>query len=222
MRERKRTFLCEEQWKTLPWAQQPKTPRDHIIDILVDVPSLLEGIDNLEKCTESGERHILKTHLLSQYRKIDECLIKWNTNFGAIRKRFQLATDIPRSLTVSELGAAHVMTLYWTTCLCVYGLVGSILCPDEPLQGQKDLLETCRLTIQTVPIFCHPSVGIFRVQVASTPMGTAMLTLASLPPEALAEERALLNRCLLMPQCEPIRKFLKGFLENMEPFKSKG
>lgn len=45
----KRTFLDQEDWLTLPWAQDPnqKTPMNHLIDIFCIIPGLLEDSKSL-------------------------------------------------------------------------------------------------------------------------------------------------------------------------------
>lgn len=49
----KRTFLDQEAWLTLPWAQDPsqKTPMNHLIDIFCIIPGLLEDSKSLHSNT---------------------------------------------------------------------------------------------------------------------------------------------------------------------------
>lgn len=37
-------FIEREPWKTIPWAHSPKTFEDRLMDILVDLPSIAEGL----------------------------------------------------------------------------------------------------------------------------------------------------------------------------------
>lgn len=42
-------FLAEEPWKTVPWQHIPKTFEDRLIDILVELPGIAEGVIDAHK-----------------------------------------------------------------------------------------------------------------------------------------------------------------------------
>lgn len=43
---RKGTFLAQPEWRTTPWRDRQKTPRDHFFDIVFPVPGMLQRTDN--------------------------------------------------------------------------------------------------------------------------------------------------------------------------------
>ncbi|KAH6616849.1 hypothetical protein C7974DRAFT_465943 [Boeremia exigua] len=47
IRSRKNIVFNEEAWKTIPWRGREKTASDTIVDILLELPEILEGLDNL-------------------------------------------------------------------------------------------------------------------------------------------------------------------------------
>ncbi|KAK2811677.1 hypothetical protein FQN50_002023 [Emmonsiellopsis sp. PD_5] len=44
---RKKTPLSSPEWKTIPWLHHPKSLRDKLLDILVDIPTIYEEVDIL-------------------------------------------------------------------------------------------------------------------------------------------------------------------------------
>ncbi|KAJ1324858.1 RNA polymerase II-specific transcription factor-like protein [Microdochium nivale] len=45
---RKRTFINDPIWRTVPWSIHPKTSRDLLIDVMVQIPALLQDYDELK------------------------------------------------------------------------------------------------------------------------------------------------------------------------------
>ncbi|PSR84254.1 hypothetical protein BD289DRAFT_368856 [Coniella lustricola] len=41
---RRRTFMEEQKWKTIPWEKLPKTPLDRLFDLLVDMPGIVNDM----------------------------------------------------------------------------------------------------------------------------------------------------------------------------------
>ncbi|KAL4989870.1 hypothetical protein BDW68DRAFT_175624 [Aspergillus falconensis] len=49
LRQRKRCFLADPDWRTMPWLQrEKKNARDHLMDILLDLTGLFEDLDNMK------------------------------------------------------------------------------------------------------------------------------------------------------------------------------
>ncbi|KAK2791235.1 hypothetical protein FQN53_006076 [Emmonsiellopsis sp. PD_33] len=85
---RKKTLLSSPEWKTIPWLHHPKSLRDKLLDILVDIPTLYEEIDilnalsspttdvhrNSETQTQSNSLH---HSLLTSCWALDSLLDEW-------------------------------------------------------------------------------------------------------------------------------------------------
>jgi hypothetical protein len=183
-----------------------------VLDVLIDVPGILEGIDKMQLIKDPKLQEAARSALIERYRDIDARLIQFNEEYGNASLQYTPTTEIPEKVTAAELSAAHIMTIFWTTCIIAHSLVGRPLRLEEPLKGQMDLPETVRNIVHAVPLFCHPTTGVFRIQIATPPIGAVMLILASMPPDAMPKERKLMEGLLALPQCAGIRRFLAGFL----------
>lgn len=225
---RKKLFLSDTPWKTLPWAQHDKTPRDHLVDILLDIPTLFEAIDIMTSNNSPPQKENLRRQVWRGYLRLDQLLVDWHTNCAppeAMSPWHLDGVNIPQSITPDDLVGAHLMTLYWSTCILLYGFVRDVLLlpsktggsPPLPSPGSADDASTdeknpstsCRNLIRTLPLFFHPDAGTFRVHLATFPMSVASvhLNLAAGPREML-EERETFEWCLRKPDCATIRKFM--------------
>ncbi|KAI8153872.1 hypothetical protein K4K49_005139 [Colletotrichum sp. SAR 10_70] len=157
---RKRSFLSNTAWKTIPWAKISKTPKDVMLDILTDVPALLEEVDIL-KSNPSGYncQRFMKT-----YQRLDREIVWWLENLSP-------PTDILHDLherkyknpTADELAVAHVMTCSWTVCIEVMELA-----------ERTDPRPYCLLIADTVEVFFQPEAGTFGMHAAPFPIGMAI------------------------------------------------
>ncbi|KAL1961529.1 hypothetical protein VTN77DRAFT_1634 [Rasamsonia byssochlamydoides] len=77
--ERKRCFLEQDVWKTLPWALSPgtKSVMDYLLDILCDVPGILEDADLLQQNSGGApelrrmwERQFSNAHFLVEIEQL--------------------------------------------------------------------------------------------------------------------------------------------------------
>jgi hypothetical protein len=74
LEDRKRTFLAEDRWQTIPWSDAPdsKSYINQFVDIILCVPSIMEDLDYLQK-TESPEE---KFHVCSEITEAIKSLSK--------------------------------------------------------------------------------------------------------------------------------------------------
>ncbi|KAF2247186.1 hypothetical protein BU26DRAFT_552017 [Trematosphaeria pertusa] len=54
VRMRRRTLLNEPEWKTIPRSKHPKTPKDTLLDVLADIPEVMEYADLLSSSSSSS------------------------------------------------------------------------------------------------------------------------------------------------------------------------
>ncbi|KAF4833503.1 hypothetical protein CGCSCA4_v013356 [Colletotrichum siamense] len=176
---RKRSFLSNTAWKTIPWAKISKTPKDVMLDILTDVPALLEEVDIL-KSNPSGYNC---QRFMETYQRLDRETVWWLENLSP-------PTDILdglhernyRNPTADELAVAHVMTCFWTVCILVYSSLHAVLSSTFNLPGIEvmELAERtnprpyCLLIADTVEVFFQPEAGTFGMHAAPFPIGMAI------------------------------------------------
>ncbi|KAK0643166.1 hypothetical protein B0T16DRAFT_178375 [Cercophora newfieldiana] len=127
------TILRRPEWKTIPWSNKTKGPKDFLVDIFVELPYLLERFDAVIDCTDLPFRMILAKGCLEYAIGCERSLVKW------------LETAAPRGwgikgcrlafgdATPADIRDAHSMCLFWTTysqvlttIQCLLPLIGSL------------------------------------------------------------------------------------------------
>ena len=229
LKNRRKIFLSEPRWKTLPWDGVEKSARDHLIDILVDIPSLFQRLDEGLSSDDTMRKNKFFEEVWSGCLELERKLSDWHSTYAPTESVSHMnftADDIPPSIpspTLPELAAAHLMTLYWTTGLLLYGFVRDVLLTPNWADGNRlplmqdstdsdneSAYRMCTNLVRAIPIFCHPAVGVFRLHLFTFPVSVAITYMYSAPGNQhdLAEEKEIARRCLLLPCCANINKFL--------------
>ncbi|KAI3395259.1 hypothetical protein diail_1612 [Diaporthe ilicicola] len=89
---RRRTFLEDKKWKTIPWEKLPKTALDSLIDIMADMPGLVNDM-------AASEQPISPTTRASFHKRVDELrrqLATWRWKWD--RKYPDVAREVPSNL----------------------------------------------------------------------------------------------------------------------------
>ena len=211
LKVREKSFLADPSWKTIPWSNAKKTPNDFVLDILVEVPSLLEAIDAMKSCGSPDQKAKFRDVIRNGYFKLHMCLTEWRKTFSRVIIHDGKEYARTAIITPQLLATTNISTLYWTACLVVYNMVGKVLLEEggEDLDGRYIEPEIfCRKILQVIPIFFNPAAGIFRVHLVTFPMGVVMIYLAGMPPGSMVEERDLFAKYLRHSACWSIRKLL--------------
>ncbi|KAH7020906.1 uncharacterized protein B0I36DRAFT_367382 [Microdochium trichocladiopsis] len=132
---RKRTFLNDQQWRTVPWSVKPKTSRDLLIDILIQIPPILEDYDALKKSppsappAEGAASHTAGaiawckascSSLLEECSRVEAELATWWDNHAPHASYEGLRARGFVRPTTDELVFTHFLTVYWTACVFLY------------------------------------------------------------------------------------------------------
>jgi len=119
VRTRTRTVLNEPQWKTLPWKGRVKTPNDSLLDIMAEIPEILENVNRwgaLSSGSIEDEARDLQTsarcwtlHLqLQEWLALNEHEIH------------EPVTRTPTPITFPNFEVATLTTRYWVISLLLY------------------------------------------------------------------------------------------------------
>jgi hypothetical protein len=208
MLARKRTFLSEPEWKTVPWSEIEKNPRDYLLDILVDVPSILEGISALSKCEQPQQREKNRKLLRKAMQGITTRLLEWNAKYEVPIIPESVTSELPATVSAEELAAAHVMSLYWASCIRMFNIHRKLLGPGERPEHRLSPDQLCKDLVRAIRLFLHPSVGLFRQNITPFPMSTAIEHIRSVDRHKMAIERKILFESLARPECRLIRDFM--------------
>ncbi|KAI9760607.1 MAG: GAL4 enhancer protein [Chaenotheca gracillima] len=107
---RKRTFLEQEPWKTVPWALTPhlKSSQAYLEDVLVEIPGMLEQLEHLKAVETMTPESIaalhadLKPRVDAALRTLVEWRKEWDVDHPGSCEEF--ATELVSGLTVDEEG----------------------------------------------------------------------------------------------------------------------
>ncbi|CAI6340326.1 unnamed protein product [Periconia digitata] len=135
MVNRKATYLGTSEWLRIPWSEKstPKSYSNRILDLLAQIPQLLESLDGLHN-NDPLNRHSWDT-LLEACWKLDDAAQKWSVDFYPIcapvfsnsPHTFDPSVpDLAVPLTaVSRINHsnAQALALYWSVCLYSHAII---------------------------------------------------------------------------------------------------
>lgn len=185
---RQRCRLSDPVWKSAPWAILPKTPKDKLLDIMVDIPGLMEDSHHLEEEADpSSNDPDLRIKVLEECWRIDGELTSWEEDLAPRHALAELRARGYENPTADDVAVAQSMTLYWTACLLTYSslrktlLSGPSSSPGATaaLPDRTDPMIHCAAIADIVEIFFQPSAGMFGWHAAPFPMGAALMVLGS-------------------------------------------
>ena len=89
---RKKCFLQDQDWKTIPWAHVNKTEMQHLLDIMADVPGIFEIIDSVRGEDDKTTRSVICEVLLDQTLELQQRSREWirvwkQSHPDAVRRR---------------------------------------------------------------------------------------------------------------------------------------
>ncbi|KAK1982064.1 hypothetical protein LZ30DRAFT_718345 [Colletotrichum cereale] len=181
IKRRQRCPLSHPVWKTVPWQDIPKTPKDVLIDIFVDVPGLLGDFDRMRNCKDELEKDLRRIRLVKECWRIDGELTWWLENLSPNKELEELMARGLDNPSACDVAVASIMALCWTVALLSYGTLRLAIGKKAGLElpGRTDPLIYCTKIANIVDVFFHPSAGTFGIQSAPLPIGMALVYLNS-------------------------------------------
>lgn len=210
LRQRKRCFLSDPEWKTIPWLQHEKNPRDYLFDTILDLAGSFEDLDSMKSRIDPYERELSRQLVLDGFLQLHQELITWELLHAP---DFEPFSSVPDSLLAHHIAGAHLMTSFWATVLIVSSNIKALIRPGEEFDPIFDLDLCCANMIRTFPIFVHPSLGLFRTHVTTYPFTVAVHYICAVGPRRLVEERRILADCLYNPALAGVRQFMSNMKE---------
>lgn len=221
IQSRKRCPLNSPEWKTIPWSTNPKSTKDQLLDVLIEIPDVLEDMTITETLSDQPEqRHILLKKLEERCWQCDRQLLSWATACGAEVVAFVESLIAVRdvkdmsnepALPSTDLAMAHLGLIYWTT----YNLLSEILLwlteaympkdDDIQLPRHLDAHLYYRKVDRLIPYFKKSAVGSYFVSFVGWPVAVATSFLSR--QGELAEARAFLARALDCEQGILLKRF---------------
>jgi hypothetical protein len=181
----------------------PKDTKNELLDILIEIPGILEDFDALLNSAPAfvDERRSSRHSLLERCILYDGELQRWSLGSGLETVSFvedQIIISPQESAVPSsdDYAMAHLGSLYWTTCLLVYQhlciIQGHSL---DALPERMEPRQYCRKLLLLMPYFQHSNVGEFFPNIAVFPTLAVMRFLNRHDsPGRRSEERKMLGR----------------------------
>ncbi|KAG9506415.1 hypothetical protein J7337_003398 [Fusarium musae] len=149
---RKRSAFDTPGWKSIPWSTVPKTPKDELVDILLEIPGLLEDLER--EAADATQQESLHKQLQERCRICREDLRNWCNSLGDASVSFaEELISIPAtqdsSLSPEDFAMAHLGMIYWATCSLLYQIMA-----DDTTAWLY-----CRKVLLMVPFFQRPDMG---------------------------------------------------------------
>ncbi|KAH0432710.1 C6 zinc finger protein [Colletotrichum camelliae] len=181
IKRRQRCPLSHPIWKTVPWKHHPKSSKDALVDIFVDIPGILEDLDGLRDCEPGVEKEANRSRLVNECWRIDKELTLWLDNMGPTEEMEDLERRGVESPTMCDVVITSIMTLFWTTSILAYSTLRLALGPksDTELPERTNPRIYCTKIANIVDIFFHPNAGTFGISSAPLPIGMALVYLNS-------------------------------------------
>ena len=123
------------------------------------MPTLLEESDILHSCDDPDKKDYYRGKLIDNCWLCDKQLTEWYSRLTLHKELKPFNGEESILIDAMDLGSAHLMTLYWATCVILYSVMRVAVSPDIQLPERANIKTYCQKIIRTVPIFFHPAVG---------------------------------------------------------------
>lgn len=213
-------MFAEPEWKTLPWHEIPKTPKDTLVDVYVEIPGLFEISDKIREDPQEHSRGKLIHHFVSKCWQIRYELQRWYITTGSSIESLigKIMAEGDRTASVEHMASAQLLVLYWC-CLLHYSQLRQEAFESENvgMQAQIPVAEedpqtTCRNILRVMVLFLNPCSGWFGINIAALPMVVVSNHIQGLESiDATCREREILCKLLQTPK----GKVLSGFVQSI-------
>ncbi|OAA56785.1 Zn(2)-C6 fungal-type DNA-binding domain protein [Cordyceps fumosorosea ARSEF 2679] len=127
---RRRSELATPQWKQEPWKTQSKSIKDKLIDILVDVPGLLEDLDKVKATDDPDAKERARLRALVACKACHHQLTLWEGEVGDDLFVYDYVVSgdpLPVPKTDVDTALLQMTSLYWVVCILLYSTIGLLM-----------------------------------------------------------------------------------------------
>ena len=213
-KHRKKLFVADPAWKTIPWTGRPKPQRDHLLDLLLDIPGILEEYDKMISCANDTARGKQRNALVAQCWELDGALQSFAASVTPPIGLYDRPspTDASTAASDEQLAEAVLKALYWSGCLLLYSTLKFAVGPENvtTLPERADYTIYIRNIAWAIRPLLDPQAGMFGQHTAVFPFAMALQfgMVAMDPRKAPTGERAMLLESLRGPGGTGISGFL--------------
>lgn len=205
----------------MPWTKIPKTPKDMILDIMADLPALLEDMETIQTLPSGMEKAVMYQRLIRECWRLDTELTLWHDTLSP-REHFEaLRSRGYTSPSADDQAVASIMCNFWACCVIVYANLRGLL-SAAPLLGlgvgflpdRTDPTKYCSAIGDVLGVFLEPSAGRVGLHLAPFPAGRAagyLLATGQIFTPAMAKFTAFFAR---EDGGKQVAHFLRSMLES--------
>ncbi len=180
-------MLSTPEWKSTPWQVIPKNLKDVLVGVLIDIPGLLEDLDNMRSCDNASRQAALRLRLIQKCWEHDRRLLQWCGLVcrGENPSKHAFPESRGRDI-VTYVAIIHGMSLFWITCLILYSTLQMASEPQACLPERTDPNHYARKLTEVISILLQPSAGLYGLQSMSLPLEIVLqyaMTTSSLSKE---------------------------------------
>ncbi|RFN54369.1 hypothetical protein FIE12Z_1496 [Fusarium flagelliforme] len=224
---RRRSPFSRQQWKQSPlWRSVTDSPLNRLVDILVEVPGLLEDLDVLRQASNPTEIERLYNSLMEKCRTCEMALSSWETAVGPILKTYDyiiIGETLPIPRNDDDLAMIYLSCYYWMTWLLVLSTKGFteletsptltlMSCPSQILARSY----AYRIA-HAMHLLFQPPAGDYTAVAVFFPLGNAIRYLIMAETfggqRIMSKERLLLTKIFARPF---LGSFVGRFLKNLQ------
>lgn len=227
---RKRSPFSKGQWKRSQlWRSVSDSPLNKLINILVEVPGLLEDLDTFRQASSTEEAVELHSALLAKCRACEIELITWEVEVGDILTIYDytlVREPLPLPRDDDDLAVIYLSCYHWMTCLMVYSTIGFCELEDPGTERKLSLMDCPSQQVarsyayriaHAVHLLFQPPAGDYSSVAVFFPFGNALRYLIMMETYgdqmAMSSERLLLVEIFTRPF---MGSFVGRFLGNLQ------
>lgn len=107
---RKPTFCGDPEWVTIPWERHPKAPIDRLLDILSQIPSLLQRLNHILRLEPTMARRYMVQDLLENCLSVQAALEQWHVSLHRSTYQTQAAYWLNPDQSSAQLPFSDVLS----------------------------------------------------------------------------------------------------------------
>ncbi|XEV02823.1 hypothetical protein FSHL1_008110 [Fusarium sambucinum] len=226
---RTRSPFSQQQWKRMPlWRSVTASPLNKLIDILVEVPGLLEDLDILRQASHPIRSELVNI-LKDTCRACESDLMTWEAEIGDVLTAYDytvVGKDLPLPNNDDDLAVIYLSCYYWMTYLMIYSTIGFCELEDPTSDTKRDLVDCPSQKIATsyayriahaIHLLFQPPAGDYSSVAVFFPLGNAIRYLIMTETyggqSMMSHERFLLTKVFGRPL---LGSFIGQFLKNLQ------
>jgi hypothetical protein len=169
--------LGEWKWKTLPWLERSKTPKDLLLDLFIEIPRLFETLNELrDRCQHDGSGDLMQ-HIITRCCHLSDELGSWYLTTGSdIESRVTMTmAEEDKAVSAEHLASTQLLVLYW--CCLILSIELRQAAPElhkawvlPKILATEGAQTICRNILKGIAMFLNPQAGWLGTNLAVCPL----------------------------------------------------